>query len=198
MKNVGTPPQSPDFLTLAKERKTTYDFTAQKVDSESVNKILEAGRLSPSSHNSQPWSFIVVTDDTLIDKLMKTCVYGNFHTNPPALIAIVLEPIYENQPGLLKESLAKFTESHRYLNIGFAVANIVNEAAFLGIDSCILSPVVEQANKLLGVPKKKEAILLAGLGFEKKGAFLHEKTRKNFEDIVYYNSYGCKVREQHG
>ncbi|MDO8633725.1 MAG: nitroreductase family protein [archaeon] len=183
---------------MVRQRKTAYEFTAQKVNSESIQKILEAGRLSPSSHNSQPWSFIIVTDDALIDKLMKTCVYGNFHTNPPALIAIVLEPIYENQPGLLKESLAKFTESHRYLNIGFAASNIVNQATYLGIDSCILSPVVEQANKLLGISGKKEAILLVGLGFGKKSSFSHEKTRKNFEDIVYYNLYGCKVREQHG
>ena len=109
-----------------------------------------------------------------------------------AAVAIVLEPIYENQPGLLRESLARFTESHKYLNIGFAAANIVNEAAFLGIDSCILSPIVEQANKLLAVPKKKEAILLVGLGFEKKGDFRHEKTRKNLKDITHYNSYENK------
>lgn len=191
VKNIGAA-RFTDFLALMRERRSTYEFSAKKADSKSINKILEAGRLSPSSRNSQPWSFIIVSDEKLIGNLMKICAYGNFHTNPPAIIAIILEPIYENQPGLLKESLAKFTESHRYLNIGFAVSNIVNEAAFLGIGSCILSPIVEQANKLLKIPKKKEAVLLVGLGFEKKSAFRQEIARKQFEDIVFYNSYGKK------
>lgn len=189
-KNALRPPFN--FLELLRERHTTYEFSNQKVDSKIIQTILEAGRLSPSSHNAQPWSFILVTDEGLIDQLMQICAYGKFHTHPAAAIAIVLEEIYENQPGLLTENLAAFRESHRYLNIGFAAANMVNEAASLGIATCIVSPIVEKANALLHVPAGKETILILGLGTEKDASSHPPKTRKKLDDIIHYNFYADK------
>ena len=79
-----------DFLELARERKTTYNFGEKQVSEKDVAKILEVARWAPSCTNSQPWNFIIVRDKGTIGELMSTANYGDFHTNPPLIIEIVL------------------------------------------------------------------------------------------------------------
>ncbi len=51
------------------ERRSVRNFKDQPVPESLIRRILEAGRLSPSTGNCQPWRFIVVTDKTLLDEL---------------------------------------------------------------------------------------------------------------------------------
>lgn len=57
-----------DFLSLAKKRKTTYEFSDKLVNDSDIVKILEAGRWAPSCTNTQPWHFIVVKDKKKIEE----------------------------------------------------------------------------------------------------------------------------------
>ncbi len=43
-------------------------FSDKKISQEIINYILEAGRLSPSGGNEQPWKFGVINDKDLIIK----------------------------------------------------------------------------------------------------------------------------------
>jgi len=54
-----------DFIELARKRRTIRKFNSKEVTREEVYKIIEAGRLAPSSFNSQPWEFVVVQDEAL-------------------------------------------------------------------------------------------------------------------------------------
>ena len=85
------------FLRLTKARKTTYEFSDKQVEDFDINNILEAGRWAPSCSNTQPWHFIVIKNKETIKKLMMTANYGDFHTDPPLMIALVL--LTENCPG---------------------------------------------------------------------------------------------------
>jgi nitroreductase len=178
-----------DLLQTLKKRKTTYEFSEKKVKSSDIKKILEAGRWAPSAHNSQPWKFIVIQNKGRIKSLMKLCHYGAFYSNPCILIAIVLEKIYERQKGLFRGSAKELAHTHKYMNIGFAASYIVLEASSLGLDTCILSPVVADANKILGVPKGKETLLFIGMGYELKGAYKKQRSRKMLKDILSYEKY---------
>lgn len=180
-----------DFLNdILLDRVTTYEFQDKQVPENILNKILEAGRMSPSSHNSQPWKFIVIKDKKILKKLTAMCVYGLFYTEPVAMIAVVLDHVKDKSPGLMRGEAGKLYESHMYMNIGFCSANMVNEAQSLGIDTAILSPFVDKANALLKVPKGKETLLLLGLGYRKSGSYNHRKERKPFSEIVMYEKFG--------
>lgn len=43
-----------DFLSLAKKRYACRKYTAQKVEREKLEQILEAGRVAPTGANRQP------------------------------------------------------------------------------------------------------------------------------------------------
>jgi nitroreductase len=44
-------------------------FSAEPLPQETILAILNAGRRSQSSKNSQPWHFIAITDKTILEQL---------------------------------------------------------------------------------------------------------------------------------
>lgn len=52
-----------------KNRRSIRKFVDKKIPEETIKELAEAGRFAPSSHNSQPWRLIVVTDK----KTIKEC-----------------------------------------------------------------------------------------------------------------------------
>ena len=78
------------FLALAKARKTSYEFSDNEVQNKDVEKILEAARWSPSCSNIQPWHFVIVKDKKEISELIELSYFGDFHTEPPLIIAFIL------------------------------------------------------------------------------------------------------------
>jgi len=178
-----------DFLELAKKRKTVYEYSDKKISSENIKKIIEAGRWAPSSHNDQPWKFIVVKKNKTIDDLLRNCHYGGFHSKPQVLIAIVLEPIYSSNPGLLKGDAIAYAETHKLMNLGFAASNITFEAESLGINTAVISPFVKEVGKILKVPKGREVHLIISLGYEAKNAYQIPRTRKQLKEILSYEKY---------
>lgn len=50
------------FLELVKNRRSIRRFKPEPVPKETVEKILEVARYTPSAGNSQPWEFVVVED----------------------------------------------------------------------------------------------------------------------------------------
>lgn len=58
------------FLNIAQSRYTTKKYDrSKKVDNETIEKLKEILRLSPSSINSQPWKFTFVSDEKIKKEL---------------------------------------------------------------------------------------------------------------------------------
>lgn len=53
-----------DFLELCKKRFSTRKFSAQKIDEQTLEHIMECVRMAPSAVNRQPWKFIVVGSES--------------------------------------------------------------------------------------------------------------------------------------
>jgi nitroreductase len=51
-----------DILEEIQRRVTIRRYKSAPVEREKIEKVLEAGRRSPSWGNTQPWRFIVVQD----------------------------------------------------------------------------------------------------------------------------------------
>ncbi len=50
-------------------RRSVRRYNDKSVSKAIIEQIIEAGRFAPSSHNSQPWRFVVITDRKLIKEL---------------------------------------------------------------------------------------------------------------------------------
>jgi nitroreductase len=58
-----------DLFDAIQGRKSIRKFKRTPVADEDIKKILDAGRLAPSANNTQPWSFVVIKDKTLLAKM---------------------------------------------------------------------------------------------------------------------------------
>lgn len=64
------------MLEILHNRRSTRKFSDQKVDETLIHQLLEAALRAPSSKNSQPWEFIVVDTDELLQQLAQAKPHG--------------------------------------------------------------------------------------------------------------------------
>src|SRR5436190_16919028 len=67
-------------------------YQERPVPDEVVRRILEAGRLTASAMNQQPWHFVVVQDPAMLRRLGSTLRTGPYVAQAPLAIAVAIEP----------------------------------------------------------------------------------------------------------
>jgi nitroreductase len=104
-------------------RRNVRAFTDRPIPAADLDRILEAGRRSPSSQNWQPWDFILVTDREQLRQLAGVW-RGAAHVAGSAATIVVVGPAADN-------------EFHRaQFDLGQATMAMTLAAADLGIGSC--------------------------------------------------------------
>ena len=155
-------------------RRNVRQFSDSALDSQDLDRILEAGRRSPSARNSQPWDFIVVTDRAQIAALAGVWK-GAWHVaNAQAVIAIVA-PLPAQAPTLA-------------FDLGQATMAMMLAAADLGIGTAHAS-VADQslARTILGFPEDRFCSNLISVGMPADGPLRPIKTlkRRPFTEVVH-------------
>lgn len=179
-----------DFLDLVKKRQSTRKYdTNRQVEPEKIINIVEAGRLSPSACNAQPWHFIVVDEPELKNKVADAASarllgMNHFTKQAPVHILIVEEKVNLSSGigGLIKD------KNFAFVDIGIATAHMCLAAEAQGLGSCILGWFNEsKIKKLLNIPDSKRVLLDIVIGYPAEDT--KPKKRKPFNDIISYNTY---------
>src|ERR1700683_2775935 len=76
-------------------RRNVRSFADRPISPADLDRILEAGRRSPSSQNWQPWDFVLVTDRELLTELAKVW-QGAGHVAHSAATIVVVGPAGDN------------------------------------------------------------------------------------------------------
>ncbi len=179
-----------DFYELVKHRQSTRAFdTSRTVDRDVINRVLEAGRLSPSACNAQPWHFIVVDEPELKDKVADAAsarLLGMNHFTKQAPVHII---VVEEKVNLSSGIGGMVKDKHfAFLDIGIATAHICLAAEAEGLGSCILGWFAEaKMKKLLNIPENRRVVLDIVIGYPAQP--LRDKKRKTTEEVISYNTY---------
>lgn len=65
-----------ELLDLMKTRHSIRKYTAEKVSTQDLEKILQAGMLSASGKNTRPWEFIVVREKEVLKEMASARSFG--------------------------------------------------------------------------------------------------------------------------
>lgn len=76
---------------VVRSRLTVREFKPDAVPDSVIRKLLEAGRLAPSSRNLQPWHFIVIKNKDTLRRIAEIASSGRFIADAPMAIAIAME-----------------------------------------------------------------------------------------------------------
>jgi nitroreductase len=158
-------------------RRDVRQFADRQIADQDLDRILEAGRRSPSSQNWQPWDFVVVTDRAQLKELSRVW-HGAGHVAGSAATIALVGPILVDDHQ---------RETLRY-DFGQATMSIMIEAADLGIGSGH-SAVADQelARAVLGFPADRFCAYLIPLGYPAGRPLrpIERPNRRPFEDVVH-------------
>jgi nitroreductase len=128
---------SKDVLETIRSKHAVRKFKQEALPEDVINAILDAGRRSQSSKNTQPWTFVAIQDRETLKQLSEC---GNFagHLAGAAFgIALVASPDFKAPEFDLGQSAA-------YMQLA---------AWGLGVGSCIASMwESDKAKAILGIP----------------------------------------------
>lgn len=171
-----------NFTEIAQARQScrTYD-EARFVESDKLNAILEAARLSPSACNGQPYHFTVCKGETALQVAKATQGLGmnKFASQAPVLIVISEEPYIKSAAMGARVK----GNDYRSIDIGIAAAYITAEAAAQGLGTCILGWFDDE--KIRAICDLKYPVrLVITVGYPKDAQ--RSKKRKPLTELVNY------------
>ena len=156
-------------------RRNVRAFADRPIPAADLDRILEAGRRSPSSQNWQPWDFIVVTDRAQLRELAGVW-RGAGHVAGSAATIVVIGPAADNEFGR-----AQF-------DLGQATMSMLLAAADLGIGTCHAGVTdLGQARELLGFPADRHWAFLVSLGYpaDRPLTPVRNPRRRPFGEVVH-------------
>jgi nitroreductase len=179
-----------EFLALAEQRFSVRKYKTQPVEKEKIMRCLEAAWLAPSACNSQPWTFIVVDEPELKDKVAretysKLVSFNKFVQKAPVIIVIVIE-----KPKLITQVGAHLkNKEYPLIDIGIAAEHFCLQAASEGLGTCMLGWFNQKPiQQLLNIPKNKTIGLLISMGYPDYEKIPARK-RKEKSEITRFNKY---------
>ncbi len=179
------------FQKLVELRQSVRKYDGRPVEKEKLVRCLESARLAPSASNSQPWTFVVVDEPGLKDKVARETFdtiarFNKFTVEAPVLVVFVIE-----RPKIITQIGAAIkNKEYPLIDIGIAAEHFCLQAAEEGLGTCMLGWFNEKPiKKLLNIPEKKTIGLVITLGYPEKDYPLRKKIRKKFDKVVRFNSY---------
>lgn len=162
-------------------KRAIRQFRAEPLQADHIERILNAGRRSQSSKNSQPWHFIAVQDKARLAQLAGTGA-GMGHVAGAALCVVIVVPT-ENERTLW-----------HFFDTGQSAAYMQLAATEIGVGSC-LGTIYEPkaAGDILGIPADHQTRLVISFGYPADEALasvpLKAGGRRLFADVVHWETW---------
>lgn len=191
------------IVDLLKKRCSIRNFKQMTIPQAVIDYIIEAGRLSPSGGNEQPWMFGIVNDQELINKIAAAAYNQKWISSAP-LIIVLCTTIVEDERGARDIQVSRFPElKNDILNMNKQLysklnseehqskipgTNMVLAALEHGIYSTWVSYFnVNQVADLLNLPPLCIPSEILVLGYPQ--GEIKSRNKKKKEEIVFVNSY---------
>ena len=177
-----------EFMELVKKRESTRGYSSKSVPREIIDQCLEAARLAPSACNSQPWSFIVVDDETKKNEIVKKSMSGIYSSNAFVKTApVIIAAVTENSTYIARMGGMLRNVKYNLIDLGIACEHIALQAAELGLGTCWLGWFNEKALKnVLDLPKSAKVDVALCLGYPEGALPPRKKIRKPLDKIRRY------------
>jgi nitroreductase / dihydropteridine reductase len=179
-----------DFPDVVRQRYACKKFDGTPVPQEVIDELVEIARLAPSGLNLQPWKIKIVTEQYVKDELYLVAAEQPSITTCSHLFVLCadaeLVPLVEKDekamravgvPDVIREHVYELAmglaKAPYEVRLGYAknmvyimLANIVNGAKALGLDSCpVTNFQPEEFSRILGIPEGLVPTVIAPVGY---------------------------------
>ena len=160
-----------DLIQLIMTRTSIRAFQDKPVSDETVEVLLKAAMAAPSAKNSQPWSFIVIRDRPLLEKLGDSLPNAKMTASAPVAVVIC---------GVLEKALPGEAREYWIQDAAAATENFLLAVHALGLGAVWtgVHPISERIRILkeaLRLPDEIEPFCLIPFGYPAVPAAVKDK-----------------------
>jgi nitroreductase len=141
-----------------------------------VRRILEAGRLTASAMNQQPWHFVVVQDPQTLSQLGAMLRTGPYVAQAPLAIVVAIDPnrfaVSDGSRAIQDMLLTAWAEGVGGNWVGFAGGGL------------------DEVKPLLGIPAELDVLAVLPFGYPATEIGKGEKARKPLAEIAHRERWG--------
>lgn len=149
-------------------------YQRKSVPPDIVRRIVEAGRLTASSMNGQPWHFIVVESRDTIGKLGALARTGPYIAQAPLALVVAIEE-------------TKFAVS----DASRAIQSMILTAWSEGVGSNWVGFLgMSEVKALLGIPDSLDVLAIIPFGYPVKAGGKGKKQRKPLSEVAQRERFG--------
>jgi nitroreductase len=139
-----------------------------------VRRIVEAGRLTASSMNAQPWHFVVVEDRDTLRQLGAMARTGRYIAQAPLAVVVAIE-----------ETRFAVSDASR------AIQSMVLTAWSEGVGSNWVGfGGLTKVKSLLGIPDELEVLAIVPFGYPAQAIGRGKKQRKSPSEVAHRERFG--------
>jgi nitroreductase len=162
-----------DTFDVARTILAVRRYQEKPIPDDLIERIVEAGRLSASSMNLQPWHFIVVRDRDTLRQLGTLAKTGPYIAQAPLAIAVVID-----------KSRFAVSDASR------AIQTMMLTAWAEGVGSNWVGfGGLEAVNPLLHIPADLEVLAIIPFGYPADAVGRGKKNRKPRAEVVHRERY---------
>jgi nitroreductase len=189
---------------LLRTRFSVRKFQDKTIPDNVVQDVLEAGRLSPSGGNEQPWAFGVITDRNLIARIVELAYRQEWIAKAPLLIVLCMVGVSDERGGrdIQKYRFPEYTEVIEKMDqdlywalnqeehqTKIAGTHMALAALEHGVGSCWVSRFnVKRLARLLNLPQGYMPSEILVLGYPDEERRLIKK--KQLDEVAFANIFG--------
>ena len=165
-------------LSAIMTRASVRQFTPQPIGADTLDLLVKAGMAAPTAMNLQPWAFIVVTEQAMLDSLAAVHPYSNLKTAPAAIIVC----------GDLEKAADGFGRDFWIQDCSAATENILIAAHAMGLGAvwCGVYPnpkVLPGVTRVLSIPERVIPLNIITMGHP--AAEVAPKDKWNPQNVHY-------------
>ena len=152
------------------------EYSKQKISKETIDKILEAARLTGTGLNTQHWRFIVVEERNNLNQLAEDSTSGKWVAEAKFAIIVLTNPKYK----------------YHKIDAGRVLQSMQLAAWNFGVGSGLFTGIKEQnLRKDFNIPEEMDITLVVGFGYPaKKNLTGKRKNRLPIKELVHHEIYG--------
>ncbi len=171
-----------DVYEAMRTRTSVRGYRSDPVSDDTLKRILDAARIAPSGKNGQPWTFIVIRDRDIRERLVPACKGQSFIAEAPVVIAAC------GREDLAYQKMGGYWNSLP-VDIGITFDHLMLAAVAEGLGTCWIGAFIEEeVRSILGVPPEVKIVALTPLGFPKGDRMT--RPRKPLEEIIMHERWG--------
>jgi nitroreductase len=151
------------------------EYQGRPIPEDAIARVVEAGRLTASASNGQPWHFIVVTEPETLQRLGEAVPTGSYVAGAPMAIVVAVE----------RDDRFAVSDASR------AIQSMVLTAWDAGVGSNWTGFTgMDEVRSILDIPDDLDAIALIPFGYPAKERRAGRKNRRSLSEVASRERFG--------